>query len=67
MAFFKQETKSEVKDKIHSKHQRAHVKRAVIHLCHKDKELSLIHSPPEVGRGIEIGHSVSPPAGRTPA
>ncbi|CAC5410210.1 unnamed protein product [Mytilus coruscus] len=39
----KKTTKSE-KNKIHTKHQRGHVKRAVIHLCKEDQDLALVHS-----------------------
>lgn len=56
----KKPTKSEEKNKIHTKHQRAHVKRAVLHLCQSDKDLALIHSmddkaylKPEASDGLD--------------
>lgn len=56
----KKPTKSEERNKVHTKHQRAHVKRAVIHLCKSDKSLSLIHSmddkaylKPEASDGLD--------------
>ena len=56
----KKPTKSEDKHRIHTKHQRAHVKRAVTHLCTADKELAMIHSmddkaylKPEASDGLD--------------
>lgn len=56
----KKTTKSEEKNRIHTKHQRAHVKRAVIHLCKEDQDLALIHSmddkaylKPEASDGLD--------------
>ncbi|CAC5421437.1 unnamed protein product [Mytilus coruscus] len=56
----KKPTKSEEKNRIHTKHQRAHVKRAVIHLCKEDQDLALIHSmddkaylKPEASDGLD--------------
>ncbi|VDI55984.1 Hypothetical predicted protein [Mytilus galloprovincialis] len=56
----KKPTKSEEKYRIHTKHQRAHVKRAVIHLCKSDNKLALIHSmddkaylKPEASDGLD--------------
>ncbi|CAG2218757.1 unnamed protein product [Mytilus edulis] len=42
--FSSKKTKSKEKNIIHTKHQRAHVKHAVIHLCKEDQDLALIHS-----------------------
>ncbi|CAC5360002.1 unnamed protein product [Mytilus coruscus] len=56
----KKPTKSEEKNRIHTKHQRAHVKRAVIHSCKEDQDLALIHSmddkaslKPEASDGLD--------------
>ncbi|CAG2187339.1 unnamed protein product [Mytilus edulis] len=56
----KKPTKSEEKNRIHTKHKRAHVKRAVIHLCKEDQDLALIHSmddkaylKPEASDGLD--------------
>lgn len=56
----KKPTKSEDKDKIHTKHQQTHVKRAVTHLCRENKELAMIHSmddkaylKPEASDGLD--------------
>ncbi|CAC5408328.1 unnamed protein product [Mytilus coruscus] len=56
----KKPTKSEEKNKIHTKHQRAHIKRAVMHLCQHNPDNVLIHSiddkayiKPEASDGLD--------------